>query len=280
MTEQETRIVTMTVEAIKATTPQEDGTIRYQISADIPEISKFPMPLFVTTAPAPVPGQTLTASLTKGKLKTGKTGQYDNEFYWDVAAWDVGGAAASPQPDRSQPAGGATNAAIRRAFVDPTNDIDRRRAEDAIAFRRRDALNAAVDFLKTAGASSPIQALEFADTFFAWLNQHPEPNTQDPPAAPEQPAQQRDATAGTKPQGKIVTLPNQITVPDMMDSSEFVAAVTRVEWSREQVRAFLGDKSATQFTEEDNSDQDYRPAWDACVDAWQNAQEPVEGLSW
>jgi hypothetical protein len=272
MTEQETRIVTLTVEGIKATTPQEDGTTRYQISAVIPEISKFPMPLFVTTAPAPVPGQTLTASLTKGKLKQGKTGQYDNEFYWDVAAWDVGGAATSPQPASSQSTGGA-------AFAAPPNDIDRRRAEDARAFRRRDALNAAVDFLKTAGASSPIQALEFADTFFAWLNQRPEPDTQDPPQAPEPPAQQQSEPEGTKPPGKIIIVPNQITVPDMMDGEEFQAAAQKAGWTAKNVRAILG-MSAMQYTEENNSDQDYRPAWDACVDAWRNAQEPVEEISW
>ena len=269
MNEQETRIVTLAVEGIKATTPQKDGTTRYQISAVIPEISKFPVPLFVTTSPAPAPGQTYNVSLTKGKLKQGKTGQYDNEFYWDVAAWDVGGATAAPQPARSQSAGGA-------AFVAPPNDIDRRRAEDARAFRRRDALNAAVAFANTPSGSADV--IEFANVFFDWLNQ--QPDTQDPPQAPEPPAEQRIEPEGTKPPGRIIILPNQITVPDMMDSSEFVAAVTRVEWSREQVRAFLGDKSATQFTEEDNSDQDYRPAWDACVNAWQNAQEPVEELSW
>ena len=273
MTEQETRIVTLTVEAIKATTPQEDGTIRYQISADIPEISKFPMPLFVTASPAPVPGQTYNVSLTKGKLKTGKSGQYDNEFYWDVAAWDVGGATTSPQPASSQSTGGA-------AFAAPPNDIDRRRAEDARAFRRRDALNAAVTYTE-GDTRTPDDVTAVADAFFAWLNnQRPEPNTQDPPQAPEQPVQQQSEPEGTKPLGKIVSLPNQITVPDMMDSSEFVAAVTKVEWSREQVRGYLGGVSAMQYTEENNSDQDYRPAWDACVDAWRNAQEPVEEISW
>ena len=271
MNEQETRIVTLTVEGIKATTPQADGTIRYQISAVIPEISKFPVPLFVTTSPAPTPGQTYNVSLTKGKLKQGKTGQYDNEFYWDVAAWDVGGATAAPQPARSQSAGGA-------AFVAPPNDIDRRRAEDARAYRRRDALTAAVTY---AGGETrtPGDVTAVADVFFAWLNQHPEPGTQDPPQAPEQPAQQQSEPEGTKPPGKIIILPNQITVPEMMDDSEFRASAQKAGWTAKNVRAILG-MSATQWTEENNSDQDYRPAWDACVNAWQNAQEPVEELSW
>ena len=271
MNEQETRIVTLAVEGIKATTPQADGTIRYQISAVIPEISKFPVPLFVTTSPAPAPGQTYNVSLTKGKLKQGKTGQYDNEYYWDVAAWGVDGATAAPQPAISQSAGGA-------AFAAPTNDIDRRRAEDARAFRRRDALNAAVTY---AGGETrtPGDVTAVADVFFAWLNQHPEPDAPDPPPAPEQPVQQRSEPEGTKPPGRIIILPNQITVPEMMDDSEFRASAQKAGWTAKNVRAILG-MSATQWTEENNSDQDYRPAWDACVNAWQNAQEPVEELSW
>ena len=65
----------------------------------------------------------------------------------------------------------------------------------------------------------------------------------------------------------------------MMDGEEFQAAAQRAGWTAKNVRAILG-MSAAQWTEENNSDQDYRPAWDACVNAWQNAQEPVEELSW
>jgi hypothetical protein len=284
MTEQETRIVTLTVDLVDdgKTRTNRDGNSEYYTKAYIPEMgaTQWPMgPLWVKGT-RPVEKQTLKARLSRSGLKDGKDGSKGPlDYWWNVVEWDVSGATAAPPPDSSQPAGGATNAAIRRAFVDPTNDIDRRRAEDARAFRRRDALNAAVT---CAGGETrtPDDVIAAADVFFAWLNQHPEPDTQDLPPAPEQPAQQHNEPEGTKPPGRIIIVPNQITVPDMMDSSEFVAAATKVEWSREQVRAFLGDKSATQFTEEDNSDQDYRPAWDACVNAWQNAQEPVEELSW
>jgi len=273
--EQGVRVVTLTVDRVDDDGSRERGGVfRHKTYAFIPElnINKYSTVLWVQ-GDRPTKGATLRATIRQGGIRssqdgTQKTGQYPSDYYWEVVEWDVGGAATSPQPASSQSTGGA-------AFVAPPNDIDRRRAEDAIAFRRRDALNAAVDFLKTAGASSPIQALEFADTFFAWLNQRPEPDTQ----APEPPAEQRIEPEGTKPPGKIVSLPNQITVPEMMDDSEFKASARTAGWTAKNVRAILG-MSATQWTEENNSDQDYRPAWDFCVNAWQNAQEPVEEISW
>ena len=276
MNEQETRIVTLTVDLVDdgKTRTNRDGNSEYYTKAYIPEMgaTQWPMgPLWVKGT-RPVEKQTLKARLSRSGLKDGKDGSKGPlDYWWNVVEWDVDGSAAAPQPARSQSAGGV-------AFAAPTNDIDRRRVEDARAYRRRDALTAAVTY---AGGETrtPGDVTAVADVFFAWLNQHPEPGTQDPPQAPEQPAQQQSEPEGTKPPGKIIILPNQITVPEMMDDSEFRASAQKAGWTAKNVRAILG-MSATQWTEENNSDQDYRPAWDACVNAWQNAQEPVEELSW
>ena len=277
MTEQETRIVTLTVDLVDdgKTRTNRDGNSEYYTKAYIPEMgaTQWPMgPLWVKGT-RPVEKQTLKARLSRSGLKDGKDGSKGPlDYWWNVVEWDVSGATTSPQPASSQSAGGA-------AFVAPTNDIDRRRAEDARAYRRRDALTAAVTYAE-GDTRTPDDVIAVSDVFFAWLhNQHPEPDTQDPPPAPEQPVQQQSEPEGTKPPGRIIILPNQITVPEMMDGEEFQAAAQRAGWTAKNVRAILG-MSATQWTEENNSDQDYRPAWDACVNAWQNAQEPVEELSW
>lgn len=270
--ETETRIVSLTVEGIKGTSPNADGTTQYHVSANIPEISKYPMPLFVTTATAPAPGTTLKAALRKGKLKQDKDGQYDNHFYWNVEEWGVAGAVPATGTGKRY------NAASVEQPANGLNDIDRRRAEDAIAYRRRDALNASLTYwaippYEATGNTTADQVLVLADTFFDWLNQRP-------PQAPESPVQPQNEPAPAEPPGEIIKVPNQVAVPETMNGLEFVAASKTCGWNGNTVARYLGSQSATEWSEKNGHGDNYRPAWDACIEAWGKEAERIEEMPW
>lgn len=150
------RNVCLTIEAIKGTSQNNDGSTQYQVSAIAPSISQYPMPLFIKTESAPVLGKDYYAVLTPGKLKKGKDGSSAHDYYYDVVEWDV---PQSPQRTESSPpkVSGTmpqgTGWAVAPSTPNPQprtlpteSDADRRERTTRDSIHRQVALKAAVDF--------------------------------------------------------------------------------------------------------------------------------------
>ena len=279
MTEQETRIVTLTVEGVKGSSENNDGTTQYQVSANVPEISKYPMPLFVTHPTAPVPGRTYNARLAKGKLKVGKDGQYENNFYWNVVQWDVEGAPSGSGTGTGKRYNASGVVASAAPPANGFNDIDRRRAEDADIFRRKDALKDAIaaiaiheekDKYKTA-LDLAEHILGVAQYLYSW-----NPSEWDA-QAPEPVLQPSEAIVAVVP-GKATEIPNQVSVEKSMNGVEFVQASKACGWDADAVMGYLGGVNVIEWTEKNAIGSNFRTAWDACIEAW--TQEQVKGLPW
>jgi hypothetical protein len=148
--------VSLTIEAIKGTSQNNDGSTQYQVSAIAPSISQYPMPLFIKTESAPVLGKDYYAVLTPGKLKRGKDGSSAHDYYYDVVEWDV---PQSPQRTESSPpkVSGTmpqgTGWAVAPSTPNPQprtlpteSDADRRERTTRDSIHRQVALKAAVDF--------------------------------------------------------------------------------------------------------------------------------------
>lgn len=98
-TAEDIHTVTGTVES--ASKAQGKNGLQWQLKVLVPEISKFAMPLYLDTALAPsdiLAGQPATLTIRKGKLKKGKTGQYNSDYYWDIVQWGAGPVSQAPAP--------------------------------------------------------------------------------------------------------------------------------------------------------------------------------------
>ena len=240
----ETRIVTASIEGIKGTAQNDDGTTRYQVSANIPEISKYPMPLFVTAPSAPVPGTTLKVALRKGRLKQGKDGQYDNHYWWDVVDWDVS--------DEESPGRPVPTPSPQNPVAPVTNDIDRRNAERQASIEAQAALKSAVEFLR-GDSKTVMDVLVAAEQFYQCIQ-----SLQHPPQAPESPAAPSEQAAGTE-------TPTDNLPP--LSQEEFISKCKQ-RWDLETVNVL---RTRTGFTASPSSG-DYAATYDAIDREWEMMQ--------
>jgi hypothetical protein len=156
-TEQVTRTVTARVENV-GEVKNDKVQFKFQVDA----ISKFPLPMSVPSEDAEhmKPGESYAINVARGRLKDGKQGQYDNEYWWDWQGFADPDAAPTPQAPATPP-----QSAVQRVQV-PNEREDRS--------DRRTALMQAV---KVLGLTADHETLEFAadatewlaDRFFAWI---------------------------------------------------------------------------------------------------------------
>lgn len=263
MTE-ETRIVTLTVASLGKVKENKDGTLNYQIAAAIPEISKFPTTLFVTGKIAPLPGKTYKALLSKGKQKADSDGSHDYDYFYDVVEWDVDGEPAASSNVTQFPGSGSSSPGPipvddpRHPVNQPLNDIDRRRAEDAFAYRRRDALNAAVAFLKdrvVPAMQSEEDVLDKATEYFTWLIEfdHPANIFSTPAKAPEPAAQPPQQAEGAEMpegtgwgEGTEQAPETQDKARPPLSQQEFIDACKARGWSQDTVKTLRDRTGLTQ----------------------------------
>lgn len=271
MTEQETRIVTVTVDRVEDDNSKErDGMMNWKTYAFIPElgIKQYPAVLWIS-GDRPTKGTTLKANLRKGNLKKGKDGQYDNNYFWDVVNWDVqDGAPATATGKRYNASGVAASAAVS-APSDPVR----------ASIEAQVALKAAVEMVGSQHGLTVEDAItdvtSYAGAFYRAIQ-----DVQIIQAdAPQPAAQPQNQAKGTETPGEIIKLPNQVSVADVMDGGAFGKAATVVGWDREKISGYLGT-NAIEWTEKNADDGNLRAAWDFCVAAWETEQDPREQMPW
>jgi hypothetical protein len=160
--EQQQRNVTLIVDRVEDDKSKEyKGVMEWKTYAYCHDLGarKWPMVLWVT-GDRPVPGD-IQATLQRGNLMNGKSGQYDNEFFWDVISWGSQSAVPqqqeSTQPAQPQPQGDGAQVPESASLPlhpsdaswDIRNDIDRREALREMSFHRQRALTEAVAFVSS-----------------------------------------------------------------------------------------------------------------------------------
>jgi hypothetical protein len=159
-----TRTVPVTVDTV--------GTVnngKTQFKFVVPEISKFPLPMSVPSEDAEQlkPGQTYNVVLAKGRLKEGKTGQFDNEYWWDWQGFADPDAAPTPQAPATAP----QSAVQPVSRVDPTRDsIERQTALIQATLLASNGMLIPSEDSTIAGT-----VMEHAEMFYDWLQHRPVP---------------------------------------------------------------------------------------------------------
>jgi hypothetical protein len=177
MTQPDIRIVTLTVDGIRGSRQQRDGTSQLSVYADIPAMgSKFPTgPLWVAEATQPIVGAEYTVRLRKGNLKDGRAGGENWDYWWEVDEWDVQDA---PDPVQQRPQmtsfapdspvqpkqGSPAQAAPQRA---PVADATRMSIERQVAAKEATQLLLPT-FHTLDAADAPIDAEEYGAALNAW----------------------------------------------------------------------------------------------------------------
>ena len=213
MTQPDIRIVTLTVDGIRGSRQQRDGTSQLSVYADIPAMgSKFPTgPLWVAEATQPIVGAEYTVRLRKGNLKDGRAGGENWDYWWEVDEWDVQGVAPDPVQQRPQMTsfapdspvqtsngqqGSPAQAAPQRAPV-AVADATRMSIERQVA--AKEATQLLLPALSTLDAEAALPAWSsWADHIYAWISGDvpkpaPQPSADaagfdDLPSASEEPA--------------------------------------------------------------------------------------------
>jgi len=210
MTQPDIRIVTLTVDGIRGSRQQRDGTSQLSVYADIPAMgSKFPTgPLWVAESAQPIVGQEYTARLRKGNLKDGRAGGENWDYWWEVDEWDVQDA---PDPVQQRPQmtsfapdgpvqtsngqqGSPAQAAPQRV---PVADATRTSIERQVA--AKEATQLLLWTIQTLDAADALNAWSsWADHIYAWISGDvpkpaPQPSAdasgfEDLPSASEEPA--------------------------------------------------------------------------------------------
>lgn len=198
MTTAETRTVTLTVTRVDDDDSKvQDGVMQWKTYADVPEFnSKYATgPLWVT-GDRPTKGQTLKAKLKKENQKRDTDGSHDYDFFWGVAEWGVAATTTTaPAPTTSTQ---QAPEVAQQPQGNGANDIDRRRAEDAQIFRRKDAIKDAIaalasvppEMLLEHGETLMRAILDAAQALYVWepLVDHAQ-DPREPTTAPQRPVE-------------------------------------------------------------------------------------------
>lgn len=105
-------------------------------------------------------GKQVTVTLKRGNLKNGKTGQYDDDYYWDIVGVNGQGETAAPAP-----ANGHAPAAAPAAPAQATRPANGHGGMDMETTRRitfLSALNAAATYYAAPGSGDADKVLEIA----------------------------------------------------------------------------------------------------------------------
>jgi hypothetical protein len=266
VTEIEPRVVSLTVDRVDDDGSSErGGVLRHKTYAFIPELGmvKYPTVLWVT-GDRPAKGTTLNALLHQGALRNGKNGTYPSDYFYDVVEWDVAdGPSDRPVRSPSQEIGTPRTDTATQPRPDPVR----------ASIEAQVAMKAAVEFFAKDVDASLERVTNAAHVFYDCIQslQHPLQSTESPVEAPESPEPR-------KAPGKAIKVPNQVTVEETMNSLDFVKASKECGWDGDTVATYLGTSSLTEWAERNGTGDNYRAAWDFCINAWETQQ--VENLPW
>lgn len=280
-TEPVTRVVSLTVDRVDDdnSTKNRDGSMRWKTYANIPELGivKYPTVLWVD-GNRPVQGTTLKAQVTQGDLKRdAKDAGKDYNYWWNIVEWDVGGTPTAH--DMPTTHGPEVAFSVKVPSGTPLNDIDRRRAEDKLDYRRKDAIKDAVAALATSSELVPgtiddliVDVLTVAQQLYSWEPAEWQAAPVEAPQSPAQPPQQPEAPKGP------VQQPDKIEVPVEMTGTQFLRARESVGWTKDKVVSLL--RMGVPEWMHQNETDNYRIAWDACVKQWKQDQKEPEEPKW
>jgi len=173
-TEQGPRRVTagIRVESKGAKTTNANGATTVAMKAFVEDIgaTQYSIPIFVPEADADqmVQGDTYYAILQQGKLKLGKSGNYDTDFHWNWVGFADGTAVPEPATQPSGQAngmGGQPDGSDRPSRGTQTVPIDRTRN----SIERQVAAKGAID-LMAAGQLIPEDGETMAEVWIRWAD--------------------------------------------------------------------------------------------------------------